>query len=162
MAAEEGRAAIYELDLASGNSRIFASGLRNPVGLAWEPQTGALWTVVNERDGLGDETPPDYLTSVRDGGFYGWPYCYWGRTVDDRVPQDAGPGGDGDDARLRAGRPHRLARPVLDAGRHAARLSATAWSSASTAPGTAASSAATGWSSCPSRTGARPGRRATS
>ena len=69
-------------------SRIFAGGLRNPVGLAWEPQTGVLWTVVNERDGLGDETPPDYLTSVRDGGFYGWPYCYWGQTVDDRVPQD--------------------------------------------------------------------------
>ena len=88
MAAEEGRAAIYELDLASGKSRIFAGGLRNPVGLAWEPQTGVLWTVVNERDGLGDETPPDYLTSVRDGGFYGWPYCYWGQTVDDRVPQD--------------------------------------------------------------------------
>jgi glucose/arabinose dehydrogenase len=87
--AEEGRAAIYELDLASGGSRIFASGLRNPVGLAWEPKTGALWTVVNERDGLGDETPPDYLTSVRDGGFYGWPYCYWGQTVDDRVPRDA-------------------------------------------------------------------------
>jgi glucose/arabinose dehydrogenase len=89
MAAEEGRAAIYELDLASGQSRIFASGLRNPVGLAWEPHTGALWTVVNERDGLGDETPPDYLTSVQDGGFYGWPYCYWDRIVDDRVPQDA-------------------------------------------------------------------------
>jgi glucose/arabinose dehydrogenase len=89
MAAEEGRAAIYELDLASGRSRIFASGLRNPVGLAWEPRTGVLWTVVNERDGLGDETPPDYLTSVREGGFYGWPYCYWGQTVDDRVPQDA-------------------------------------------------------------------------
>jgi glucose/arabinose dehydrogenase len=89
MAVEEGRAAIYELDLASGQSRIFASGLRNPVGLAWEPTTRALWTVVNERDGLGDETPPDYLTSVRDGGFYGWPYCYWGRTVDDRVPQNA-------------------------------------------------------------------------
>jgi len=87
--AEEGRAAIYELDLATGGSRIFASGLRNPVGLAWEPSTGALWTVVNERDGLGDETPPDYLTSVREGGFYGWPYCYWGQTVDDRVPQDA-------------------------------------------------------------------------
>ena len=86
--AEEGRAAIHEVDLASGSSRIFASGLRNPVGLAWEPQTGVLWTVVNERDGLGDETPPDYLTSVRDGGFYGWPYCYWGQTVDDRVPQD--------------------------------------------------------------------------
>ena len=87
--AEEGRAAIYELDLATGSSRIFASGLRNPVGLAWEPSTGVLWTVVNERDGLGDETPPDYLTSVRDGGFYGWPYCYWGQTVDNRVPQDA-------------------------------------------------------------------------
>ena len=72
----------------SGSSRIFAGGLRNAVGMAWEPQTGALWTVVNERDGLGDETPPDYLTSVRDGGFYGWPYCYWGQTVDDRVPQD--------------------------------------------------------------------------
>jgi glucose/arabinose dehydrogenase len=89
MAVEEGRAAVYELDVASGMSRIFAGGLRNPVGLAWEPRTGELWTVVNERDGLGDETPPDYLTSVRDGGFYGWPYCYWGQTVDDRVPQDA-------------------------------------------------------------------------
>jgi glucose/arabinose dehydrogenase len=86
---EEGRAAVYELDLETGKNRIFAGGLRNAVGLAWEPTTGALWTVVNERDGLGDETPPDYLTSVRDGGFYGWPYCYWGKTVDDRVPQDA-------------------------------------------------------------------------
>jgi glucose/arabinose dehydrogenase len=88
MEVEEGRAAIYELDLATGSSRIFASGLRNAVGLAWEPTTGMLWTAVNERDGLGDETPPDYLTSVKDGGFYGWPYCYWGQTVDDRVPQD--------------------------------------------------------------------------
>lgn len=88
MEAEKGRACIYEIDLKSGQSRIFAGGLRNPVGLAWEPVTGSLWTVVNERDGIGDETPPDYLTSVRDGGFYGWPYCYWGQTVDDRVPQD--------------------------------------------------------------------------
>jgi glucose/arabinose dehydrogenase len=88
MEVEEGRAAIYELDLERGTSRIFASGLRNAVGLAWEPTTSVLWTVVNERDGLGDETPPDYLTSVRDGGFYGWPYCYWGQIVDDRVPQD--------------------------------------------------------------------------
>ena len=85
---EEGRACIYELDLATGQQRIYASGLRNPVGMAWHPTTGALWTVVNERDGLGDETPPDYLTSVVDGGFYGWPYCYWGQTVDDRVAQD--------------------------------------------------------------------------
>ena len=89
MEAEEGRAAIWELDLETGKARIFASGLRNPVGVAWEPTTQTLWTVVNERDGLGDETPPDYLTSVQDGGFYGWPYCYWGQTVDDRVPQDA-------------------------------------------------------------------------
>jgi len=84
---EEGRACIHELDLVSGRSRVFASGLRNPVGMAWEPTSGALWTVVNERDGLGDETPPDYLTSLSDGGFYGWPYAYWG-IVDDRVPQD--------------------------------------------------------------------------
>ena len=89
MAVEENRACIHEYDLASGQSRIFAGGLRNPVGMAWEPEGGMLWTVVNERDGLGDETPPDYLTSVRDGGFYGWPFCYWDRVVDDRVPQDA-------------------------------------------------------------------------
>ncbi|MGR3198354.1 MAG: PQQ-dependent sugar dehydrogenase [Paracoccus sp. (in: a-proteobacteria)] len=88
MEAEEGRAAIWELDLQTEEARIFASGLRNAVGMAWEPSSETLWTVVNERDGLGDETPPDYLTSVRNGGFYGWPYCYWGQTVDDRVPQD--------------------------------------------------------------------------
>jgi glucose/arabinose dehydrogenase len=82
---EEGRACIYEHVIATGETRIFAEGLRNPVGLAFEPKTGALWTVVNERDGLGDETPPDYLTSVQDGGFYGWPYSYWNRIVDDRV-----------------------------------------------------------------------------
>jgi hypothetical protein len=84
---EEGRACIYEVGLATERARIFASGLRNPVGTAFEPNTGILWTVVNERDGIGDETPPDYLTSVQDGGFYGWPYCYWGQTVDVRVPQ---------------------------------------------------------------------------
>jgi hypothetical protein len=89
MEAEEGRALVYEYNIASGKGRTFAGGLRNAVGLAWEPVTGALWTVVNERDGLGDETPPDYLTSVRDGAFYGWPYCYWDRIVDDRVPQNA-------------------------------------------------------------------------
>lgn len=88
MEVEEGRAAIWELDVDSGEARVFAAGLRNAVGTAWEPTTGALWTVVNERDGLGDETPPDYLTTVQDGGFYGWPYSYWGDTVDDRVPQD--------------------------------------------------------------------------
>ena len=87
--AEEGRALIFELDLATEQHRVFASGLRNPVGMAWQPDTGSLWTVVNERDGLGDETPPDYLTSVKDGGFYGWPFSYWGQTVDDRVEQDA-------------------------------------------------------------------------
>jgi glucose/arabinose dehydrogenase len=89
MTTEEGRACIFELDLKTEQHRVFAGGLRNPVGMAWEPTNGSLWTVVNERDGLGDETPPDYLTSVKDGGFYGWPFCYWGQTVDDRVPQDA-------------------------------------------------------------------------
>ncbi|WMT91215.1 sorbosone dehydrogenase family protein [Pelagibacterium sp. H642] len=86
--AEEGRACIVEIDLETEQNREFAGGLRNPVGMAWHDEK--LWTVVNERDGLGDETPPDYLTSVRDGGFYGWPYAYWGDIVDDRVqPQRA-------------------------------------------------------------------------
>jgi glucose/arabinose dehydrogenase len=88
MEAEEGRACIYEFDIRTSQSRIYASGLRNPVGMAWEPTLGQVWTVVNERDGIGDETPPDYLTSIKDGAFYGWPYCYWGQIVDDRVPQD--------------------------------------------------------------------------
>lgn len=85
MAAETGRAAIWEIDIASGDHRIFASGLRNPVGMAWEPQTGALWVSVNERDELGSDLVPDYMTSVRDGGFYGWPYSYYGQHVDTRV-----------------------------------------------------------------------------
>jgi glucose/arabinose dehydrogenase len=87
--AEKMRATILEIDLKSGQSRIFASGLRNPNGLAWEPQTGQLWTVVNERDELGSDLVPDYLTSVKEGAFYGWPFSYWGQHVDDRVqPQN--------------------------------------------------------------------------
>jgi glucose/arabinose dehydrogenase len=82
---EERRAAILEIDLATGRSRVFASGLRNPNGLAWHPQTRVLWTVVNERDEIGSDLVPDYLTSVRDGGFYGWPYSYYGQHVDERV-----------------------------------------------------------------------------
>jgi len=82
---EEGRAAIWEVDTKTGSHRIFASGLRNPNGLAWEPKTGALWTVVNERDELGNDLVPDYLTAVRDGAFYGWPYSYYGPNVDKRV-----------------------------------------------------------------------------
>ncbi len=85
MQEEEGRAAIWEIDLATGNKRLFASGLRNPVGMAWEPETGALWTAVNERDELGNDLVPDYMTAVRDGGFYGWPYSYFGGNVDSRV-----------------------------------------------------------------------------
>jgi glucose/arabinose dehydrogenase len=84
---EVGRAAIHEIDLKTGQSRIFASGLRNPNGLAWEPQSGELWTAVNERDELGSDLVPDYMTSVKDGGFYGWPYSYWGQHVDDRVKE---------------------------------------------------------------------------
>jgi len=82
---EEGRAAIWEVDVRSGAKRLFATGLRNPNGMAWEPATGALWTVANERDELGDDLVPDYLTSVRDGSFYGWPYSYYGAHVDERV-----------------------------------------------------------------------------
>ncbi len=82
---EVGRAAIWEVDVASGAHRVFASGLRNPNGMAWEPVSGALWTAVNERDELGSDLVPDYMTSVRDGAFYGWPYSYYGKTVDDRV-----------------------------------------------------------------------------
>ena len=82
---ETDRAAILEIDRASGAKRVFASGLRNPNGMDWEPRTGALWTVVNERDELGDDLVPDYMTLVREGGFYGWPYSYYGNHVDARV-----------------------------------------------------------------------------
>ena len=99
MAVEEGRAAIWEIDVATGNKRLFAQGLRNPVGMAWvtagpanqpttqstEQQPAQLWTVVNERDEIGSDLVPDYMTSVRDGGFYGWPYSYFGNIVDARV-----------------------------------------------------------------------------
>jgi glucose/arabinose dehydrogenase len=89
MDAEEERAAIWEVDPKANTRRLFASGLRNPVGLAWEPNSGALWTVVNERDDLGNDLVPDYLTAVRDGGFYGWPYSYFGQHLDPRVmPQN--------------------------------------------------------------------------
>jgi glucose/arabinose dehydrogenase len=82
---EEHRAAILEGDLAKGSIRVFASGLRNPNGLGWQPQSGALWTAVNERDEIGSDLVPDYMTSVKDGGFYGWPYSYYGQHVDERV-----------------------------------------------------------------------------
>ena len=86
MAAEAGRAAIWEVDTATGAHRIFASGLRNPNGMAWEPVTAKLWTAVNERDEIGSDLVPDYMTSVKDGGFYGWPYSYYGQHVDARAP----------------------------------------------------------------------------
>jgi glucose/arabinose dehydrogenase len=90
MAVEAGRAAIWEIDPASGAHRVFASGLRNPVGMDWQPQSGKLWVAVNERDELGSDLVPDYMTSVRDGGFYGWPYSYYGAHVDTR-PQPPRP-----------------------------------------------------------------------
>jgi glucose/arabinose dehydrogenase len=90
MDAEENRAAILEIDPAAGASRVFASGLRNPVGMDWQPDSGELWVAVNERDELGDDLVPDYMTHVQEGGFYGWPYSYWGAHVDSRVtPQRA-------------------------------------------------------------------------
>jgi glucose/arabinose dehydrogenase len=85
MAEEEGRAAVWVIDLQTGASRVYASGLRNPVGMAWQPDTQALWVAVNERDELGSDLVPDYMTSVREGAFYGWPYSYYGSHVDTRV-----------------------------------------------------------------------------
>ena len=85
MEVEAGRAAIWEIDVKTGTHRIFASGLRNANGMAWEPVSGALWTSVNERDELGSDLVPDYMTSVRDGAFYGWPYSYYGQHIDERV-----------------------------------------------------------------------------
>jgi glucose/arabinose dehydrogenase len=85
MAEEEGRAAIWEIDLKTGTKKLFATGLRNPNGMAWEPTTGTLWTVANERDELGNDLVPDYLTSVKQGVFYGWPYSYFGKHVDKRA-----------------------------------------------------------------------------
>lgn len=82
---EEGRAAVHQITIATGEMRLFASGLRNPNGPAWEPETGALWVVVNERDEIGNDLVPDYMTSVQDGGFYGWPYSYYGQHVDERI-----------------------------------------------------------------------------
>jgi glucose/arabinose dehydrogenase len=107
---EEGRAAIWEIDLASGSKRLFAGGLRNPVGMAFEPRTQALWAVVNERDELGSDLVPDYLTSVREGAFYGWPWSYWGAHVD---------------ARMQPSRPDMVARaiaPDFALGNHVAPL----------------------------------------
>ena len=88
LAMEKGRAAIWMIDAKTGAYRIFASGLRNPVGIAWNPWSGQLWTSVNERDGIGNDIVPDYMTSVRDGGFYGWPFSYYGQHVDQRPPAD--------------------------------------------------------------------------
>lgn len=82
---EEGRATIWEMNPDGSGKRKYATGLRNPVGMAWAPGTNTLWTAVNERDGLGDDLVPDYLTSVKDGGFYGWPYSYWGQHLDPRM-----------------------------------------------------------------------------
>jgi glucose/arabinose dehydrogenase len=85
MEAERERAAIWEVDVATGGHRIYASGVRNPTGMQWEPGTGKLWAIANERDEIGPDLVPDYLTSVMDGGFYGWPYSYYGQHLDPRV-----------------------------------------------------------------------------
>ena len=85
IAAESDRAAIWAINPHDGSHRVYATGLRNPNGLAWEPVTHALWTAVNERDELGSDLVPDYMTAVKEGGFYGWPYSYYGQHVDTRV-----------------------------------------------------------------------------
>lgn len=83
--AEDGRAAVWEVDVATGDKRVFASGLRNPVGMDWNPANGELWVAVNERDGLGNNLVPDYMTAISQGEFFGWPFSYWGQIVDTRV-----------------------------------------------------------------------------
>jgi glucose/arabinose dehydrogenase len=118
---EEGRAAIWEIDPAAGSRRLYASGMRNPNGMAWEPTTGMLWTVVNERDDIGHNLVPDYLTSVRDGGFYGWPWSYFGQHVDERVEPK---------------RPDLVAKAIVPdyaLGSHVAALGLT-WSESNTLP----------------------------
>lgn len=119
---EKNRAGILEITLATGAMRQYASGLRNPVGLAWEPVSGALWTTVNERDMLGHDLVPDYMTSVKDGGFYGWPYSYFGQNVDDRMqPQ----------------RPDLVARAIVPdyaLGAHTASLGLAFWPASGAAP----------------------------
>jgi len=111
---ERNRAAIFEIDPATGQSRLFASGLRNPNGLAWQPDSGALWTTVNERDFLGSDLVPDYMTSLKDGGFYGWPYSYFGQHLDPRPePQRPDLVAKGNRPGLRARRAYRIARPCL-------------------------------------------------
>lgn len=87
---ERRRACILQVDLDGSNERLFAGGLRNPVGMAWEPGSGELWTVVNERDNIGDDLVPDYLTHVRQGGFYGWPFSYFGTHIDPRMREKMG------------------------------------------------------------------------
>ena len=152
MEVEEGRAAIWEVDVKTGAKQLFATGLRNPNGMAWEPQTGALWTVANERDELGNDLVPDYLTSVKDGAFYGWPYRYYGQHVDERVEPPR------PDLVAKAVAPdYALGAHVAALGlaysrqaRRCRRLSPTACSSASTARGTASRRRATKSCSCPS------------
>ncbi|HEY3115075.1 MAG TPA: sorbosone dehydrogenase family protein [Gemmatimonadaceae bacterium] len=118
---EEGRAAIWEVDRVTGKHRVLAKGLRNPVGLAWEPVSRALWVAVNERDELGSDLVPDYITAVRDGGFYGWPYSYYGRHIDHRIePQ-------------RLGLVERAIVPDYALGSHTASLGLT-WSGATALP----------------------------
>ena len=125
--------------------RVFASGLRNPVGMAWEPETGALWVAVNERDELGSDLVPDYMTSVRDGGFYGWPYSYYGSHVDTRVkPQRPDLVEKAIRARLRARAAHGVAGTrVSRRTRARTSIQPRACSSDSTARGTASRAAAT-------------------
>jgi glucose/arabinose dehydrogenase len=123
---------------SGGTSRIYASGLRNPNGMAWDPDTGALWTAVNERDELGSDLVPDYMTSVRDGGFYGWPYSYYGQHVDTACAAASGSRRERHRSRLRARAAHRVARVSPPRAARACPIaSGKACSSASTGRGTA-------------------------
>ena len=164
MKEEVRRANILEINLDGSGEKVFASGLRNPNGMAWEPASGALWTAVNERDGLGDDLVPDYITSVRENGFYGWPYRYFGKN---------------EDPRLKGKRPELIARAIVPdyaVGSHTASLGLVFYSSRAFAeryrggafpwvsedPRTDCASQDTRSCTCHSATASPPARRRTS
>ena len=152
MTAESERARVWQVDTRTGAHRSYATGLRNPTALAMRPGTGELWAVVNERDEIGPNLVPDYLTSVREGGFYGWPYSYWGKHVDVRVkPQDPGKVASAIAPDYALGS-HVAALGLAFSVPAMGRSSPMACSSASTVVGTAAFRSATKWSSSPSAT----------
>jgi len=124
---EVDRATILEIDPATGARQVYASGMRNPVGMDWNPQTGQLWVAVNERDEIGDDLVPDYMTSVAPGAFYGWPWSYYGQNVDTRPPRQSGDGRARVPTGLRSGGAHGVAGADIRTGREPVAASLALW-----------------------------------